>query len=225
MTAMTTSDTLRKKADKVWRRIMAHPFIRELGDGSLPLDKFTFFLRQDYLFLMEYSRVLAIASAKAPDLDGMRRLAGLMHATLTQEMELHRRYCAGFGIGPEALERTRAAPGTSAYARFLVSVSYEGSINEIAAALLPCEWGYAEIGLELARTGDTSERNRYAQWICTYAAGEFQELAGWLRGYLDRRTRDPSKEERRRLENLFLMSSRYEYLFWEMAYKKQGWPV
>ena len=225
MATMAVSDTLRQRADRVWRRIITHPFVRGLGDGSLPLDRFTFFLRQDYLFLIDYSRVLAIASAKAPDLDGMRHLAGLMHATLTQEMELHQQYCAGFGISLEALERTQVAPGTSAYTRFLLSVAYEGSITEIAAALLPCEWGYAEIGLELARTGDTSERNRYAQWICTYAAQEFQDEAAWLRGYLDGLARNPSKAQRRRLEELFLTSCRYEYLFWEMAYHKQRWPV
>ena len=123
MATMAVSDTLRQRADRVWRRIITHPFVRGLGDGSLPLDRFTFFLRQDYLFLIDYSRVLAIASAKAPDLDGMTRFADLMHATLTSEMALHREYCAGFGISPQQLERTRVAPGTSAYTRYLLSVA------------------------------------------------------------------------------------------------------
>ena len=222
---MNVSDRLRKKADPVWEKILGHPFVRGLGDGSLPRDKFTFFLRQDYLFLIEYSRVLAIASAKAPDLAGMTRFAELMHATLTVEMELHRSYCAGFGITSEQLERTRIAPATSAYARYLVSIAYEGSVQEIAAALLPCEWGYSEIGRHLAAHGDTSEKNPYASWIETYASEEFCGLGEWLRGYLDAMAKSPSVDQRRRLEQVFLTSSRHEYLFWQMGYNKEQWPV
>jgi thiaminase/transcriptional activator TenA len=222
---MGLSDSLRKRADGVWRRILEHPFVGGIGDGSLSRDRFTFFLRQDYLFLIEYSRVLAMAAAKAPDLAGMTRFSEVLHATMSQEMELHRRYSAGFGISPEELERTRIAPGTSAYGRYLVSIAHEGSIKEIVAAVLPCEWGYSEIGRHLAATGNASDENPYAEWINTYASDEFSALGAWLRGYLDEQARGCSAAERRRLHEVFLTSSRYEYLFWEMAYNKERWPV
>ena len=222
---MGLSHELRRRADPVWEQIFRHPFVTGLGDGTLSLDRFKFYLRQDYLFLIDYARVLAVASAKAPDLDGMTRFADLLHATLADEMDLHRRYCAGFGISETQLERTEAAPGTSGYANYLLSVAYQGTIKEIAAALLPCQWGYCEIGLKLAAEGDTSESNRYAEWIETYSSGEFQALADWLRGYLDRLGRGVSRAERKRLEEVFLKSSRYEYQFWEMGYTKQRWPA
>lgn len=219
---MTTSELLKTKAAREWGLIMAHPFVRGLGDGSLSLARFTFFLRQDYLFLIDYSRVLAIAAAKAPDLDGMRRFSGLLHETLHAEMDLHRGYCASFGISSRALENTRAALGTVAYTRFLVSVGYEGAIAELVAALLPCIWTYAEIGATLAQTGDTSDQNPYARWIKTYASDEFHVLSEWLRGYLDRLAPRPSPRERKRLEQVFRMSCRCELAFWEMAWTKAG---
>ena len=222
---MGLSNRLRKQSDGIWRKILAHPFVRGLGDGSLTLDRFTFYLRQDYLFLIEYARVLAVAAAKAPDLGGMARFGQLMHATLTEEMELHRLHCAGFGLTASDLEQTRMARATSAYSQFLLATAYGGGVREIAAALLPCQWGYAEIGLHLAATGDTSEANPYAQWIGAYSAPEFQELADWLKGYLDDHTRRISLDERRRLENLYRAGSRHEYLFWDMAYRKESWPV
>ena len=120
-----------------------------------------------------------MAAAKAPDLAGMTRFGEVLHATMSQEMELHRRYCAGFGIGPEELERTRIAPGTSAYGRYLVSIAHEGSVKEIVAAVLPCEWGYSEIGRHLAATGDTSDGNPYREWIGAYASDEFAALGAW----------------------------------------------
>ena len=222
---MGLSDSMRQRADAVWHRILAHPFVVGLGDGTLAVSRFKYYLRQDYLFLIDYSRVLAIASAKAPDLEGMTRFGELLHATLSKEMQLHRTLCQGFGISPSQLERTKIAPATSAYARFLVSVAYEGSIREIGAALLPCQWGYSEIGRHLVRTGNAGESNPYAEWIQTYASQEFAESAEWLKAYVDDQSRHISGSERRRLHELYLLSSRYEYDFWEMGWHRKGWMV
>lgn len=224
-TAMGLSATLRKRADGIWKKILDHPFVQGLGDGTLSLDRFTFYLRQDYAFLIEYSRTLGVAMAKAPDLEGMTHFAQLAHATLTQEMELHRRYCARFGISQRDLERTQPMPTTTAYAKHLLAVAYQGSIREIAAALLPCQWGYYEIALHLRAAGDPSRRNRYAQWLRIYASDDFRALGEWLQGYLDRQAVGVSAQQRRRLEAVYRTSSRYEYLFWEMAYRKEQWPV
>ena len=214
---MGLSDELRRHAGPIWDRIFRHPFVTGLGDGTLPLESFKFYLVQDYRFLIDYARVLAVASAKAPDLEGMTRFAGLLHATLAEEMDLHRRYCAGFGISAAELERAEIAPGTAGYTNYLLSVAYQGTAMEIAAALLPCQWGYYEIGRKLAAEGDTSESNPYAEWIRTYASDEFKALSDWLRGYLDQLGREASAAERARLDEVFLMSSRYEYRFWEMG--------
>lgn len=220
--AMGLSSVLRKTADAEWRRMHAHPFVRGIGDGTLPRDRFMHYLRQDYLFLIEYSRVLALASAKAPDVDGMTRFSELLHATLTVEMDLHRRTCASFGIGARSLERTPVAAATSAYGRYLVSIAYEGTVKDIAAAILPCQWGYNEIGVALAKSDDASPRNPYASWIKSYAAAEFTALTTWLRRYLDTQARDAPAMERRRLAEIFSTSTQYELHFWDMAWNKEG---
>ncbi|MCL0102119.1 thiaminase II [Dehalococcoidia bacterium] len=219
------SDKLKRRSAKVWTKILDHPFILELGNGSLPLDKFRFFLLQDYLYLIEYGRVLALASAKAPELNGMIKFSELLHDTLVTEMDLHRDYCENFGITRTQLEQTSMSPSTSAYSRFLLSVAYEGSIEDITASILPCQWGYAEIGRKLSLCGDTSSTNNYSSWIAMYSSEEFYELGRWLCGYLDDLTSRSSSPKTKRLESLFLTSSRYEYLFWEMGYNKERWPV
>ena len=222
---MGTSERLRRQSSRLWEAIHAHPFVRGLGAGSLPSDRFTFYLRQDYLFLIAYSRVLALAAAKAPDLESMAKFGELMHATATREIALHRRYCAGFGISGTALERTRIAPGTVAYTHYLLAIGYNGTFNELCSALLPCQWGYAEIGERLAKAGGTKQSNPYAEWVRMYASKEFQALAAWLRGYLDTRTKRASMETKAQLHRAFETSSRFEYQFWEMAWTKQGWPA
>ncbi len=77
---------LRAKCAAIWRRESEHPFVRGLGDGTLPADRFSFYLEQDYLFLVEYSRVFALASAKARDLVTMKLFAELLSSTLKVEM-------------------------------------------------------------------------------------------------------------------------------------------
>jgi thiaminase/transcriptional activator TenA len=221
---LSFSESLRREASPLWQKTFDHPFVRGIGDGTLPRGKFRYYLRQDYVFLIDYGRVLALALAKAGRLSTMRRLAELLKATLGTEMALHQAYAAEFGISLEDLERTQPAPTTQAYTRHLLCVAYGGEFADIAAALLPCQWGYAEVGARLAAQG-RMEGNPYAQWIRTYASPEFRALADWLRGVLDPLGEELGPSRQREVREHFLTSSRYEYLFWEMAYREEAWPL
>ena len=222
---MGFADEVEKKAGPVRWAILSHPFVTGIGDGTLDIEKFRFYVLQDYIYLIDYSRVLAMASARAPDLDTMAWFARLLHQTLNTEMELHRGYCAQFGIGDRALEETRAAPTTLAYTSFLLKVAYQGSYQELAAAFLPCLWGYWEICDYLARRGEPNDAPLYCQWIRTYVSQEYKELAHWARGLADRLAEAASPDEVSRMEDTYLKSLRYEFLFWDMAYKLEAWPV
>ena len=219
---MTLTHQLYAAAAPVWRQSLAHPFVRSLGDGSLPLENFRFYMRQDYVFLIEYSRLVALAAAKAPSLETMARFATLLDATLNREMALHREFAAECGITAEELAATEAAPTTRAYTSHLVRVAALGDLAETLAALLPCQWGYAEIGQTLARRGKPVDAPFYAKWIEMYASEEFASLAAWLRALLDSYA---GKTDPERLVETFCRSARYEYLFWDMAYRLEEWPV
>lgn len=222
---MSFSTTLRRKTEPIWRGIFAHPFVTSIGDGSLAASKFRFYLGQDYVFLIEYCRVLALAVAKADDLDAMGRFAGVLHSTLGTEMELHRKYAERFKMSRREIEGTRLAPTTQAYTRHLLAVAHGGTMAEVATSLLPCQWGYCEIGQRLARAGMPRRQPLYAEWIRMYASVEFAALADWLRGLVDRMARQASRGERARMAEHFVTSSRYESLFWDMAWKREGWPL
>jgi len=218
------TDHLRRVADPVWRAQHDHPFIRGIGDGSLDLERFRHWVRQDYRFLVEYCRLFGLAAARAPDLDTLVRFADLLLATARTEMDLHRAYAAELGIGPAALEGEPMAPTTRAYTDFLVRVAATGDFAELAAALLPCMWGFSEIGQTLAARGAPAEP-RYAKWVRMYADPDFAALADWCRGLVDRLAAGADRATRARMEESFLISSRYEYMFWEMAWSLETWPV
>ena len=218
------TDKLRAAASAVWDAQHEHPFIRGIGDGSLDVERFKHWVRQDYVFLIDYARMLSLAAARAPGLDAMTRLAELAHATLTTEMSLHRAYAAELGISAEELERERPAPTCRAYTDFLVRTAATGSFPELVGALLPCMWGFSDVGLALARGAQPAE-NRYRAWIDMYASSAFEALSEWCRELLDRVGAGLPPSELRAVEEAFVTSCRYEYLFWEMAWKLEAWPV
>ena len=218
------TDTLRAAASAVWDAQHEHPFIRGIADGSLDVERFKHWVRQDYRFLIDYARMLSLAASRAPDLDAMTRLAELAHATLAAEMSLHRAYAEEFGISADELERERPAPTCRAYTDFLVRTAATGSFAELIGALLPCMWGFSDVGLALKR-GEQPADSRYRAWIDMYASPEFAELAGWCRELLDRVGADLPPRELRAVEEAFVTSCRYEYLFWEMAWTLESWPV
>ena len=220
----TFSKHLYRLALPIWEAQHSHPFVRGIGDGSLDIEKFKFWVRQDYLFLIDYARLLALAVARAPDLPTMRRFADLVHSTLTVEMELHRSYAAEFGISLRELEAEEKAPTTRGYTDFLLRVATVGEFPELVAALLPCLWGFCDIGQRLAQ-GSRPADKRYAKWIDMYSSAEFAELADWCRRLMDQVATGLPEESLRRTEDAFITSSRYEYLFWEMAWQQQRWLV
>ena len=216
---MGFSNDIRTRADRLYQAMLSHPFVTGIGDGSLDVERFKHFIRQDYLYLVQYARTLALAAAKAPTVEVMGRFALLAHETLHTEMALHRGYCARFGIGEAELEATAAAPTMRVYTDFLVRTAYDGSFAELASALLPCMWGYCEIGQDLLSRGKPAGHPLYAEWIDMYSSAEFQTLADWLRGLVDGLAEAASDVERRRMEEAYVTSTRYEYAFWEMAWR------
>jgi thiaminase (transcriptional activator TenA) len=224
-TRSSFSHAIRAKAQPIWDRELQHPFVRGLGDGTLSIDRFRFYLAQDYVFLVEYCRVFALAAAKARDLATIGVFARLLDETLNTEMQLHRDYCRRLGIAQVELEATTPAPITHAYTRHLLTVAYSGSIAEIVAAVLPCQLGYAEIATSLARENRGIDNPSYGEWITAYSSEEFVAGAEKLATLLDDLTAGWPARETAPLETLFLTSSRYEYLFWEMAWTQAVWPV
>ena len=218
------TDELKQYAAPIWEADLKHPFVRGIADGSLPTEKFKFYLIQDYLFLLDYSRVFAYGVIKATDEATMAMFSQLLNETLNTEMDLHRGYCEKFGISAAEMETAPMTPTTHAYTRHLLHVAQTGTLADLIAGVLPCQWGYAEIGTTLAEQGGSPEP-LYQEWIDMYASPEFLALGEWLRSELNNLTAESSAAEKQRIQQHFLLSSRYEYLFWEMAWTEQAWQI
>ena len=222
---MGFSDELRQRAASTWDKEKAHPFVTGIGDGTLPLDNFRYYMRQDYVFLIEFCRAISLAVAKARTLEDMGWFAQMIHETLNMEMALHVSFCADFDITEEELLATKPSPTTWAYTRHMINTAHQGTVGETAAVILPCSWGYAEIGQALYAQGTPKDQPLYTRWIETYNSQEFADIADWLRGFVDKHAETAGTSEMEAMERAFRISSQYEYMFWDAAWRMEEWPV
>ncbi|MCI8477255.1 MAG: thiaminase II [Oscillospiraceae bacterium] len=212
---MTIAGQLHEAARPIWAACLTHPFVTGIGDGTLPVERFRYFLLQDYLYLFDYARVFALGVAKAREPALMRLFSANVDAILNGEMDIHRSYMARLGITEEQVLSVRPALDNLAYTSYMLSTAYAGGPAEITASILACSWSYAEIGQALARQPGAAEHPFYGTWIQGYASAEY---AATNQGLIDLINRLGEGADLQRLEEIFVACSRYELGFWDMAW-------
>ncbi|OSP04504.1 thiaminase II [Halorubrum ezzemoulense DSM 17463] len=219
---MGFSDRLLEAGSEIWDAQKRHPFVVELAEGELDEGAFRHWVKQDYRYLLDYARVFALAGTKADDEETTRRLTSTAHATLDDEMDLHRSFAADYGLSVDDLDAVEKAPTCAAYTDFLVRTAHEGSIAEIAAAIYPCGQGYLDVADHMASLA--TETHRYTPFIEKYNSDAFRETVAWMRDLVDRYG-EAYPGERDAMRAAFLRSARLEHAFWEMCYTRETWEV
>jgi len=211
-------DRLKAATASDWDAYVDHPFVRGLGDGTLPVESFRHYLAQDYLFLIQFARAYALAVFKGETLAEMRQAASGVSAIL-DEMSLHVRLCEGWGLTAAELETVPEARATVAYTRYVLDTGLRGDLLDLQVALAPCVVGYAEIGETLAaRPGALDTSNPYRDWIAEYAGEGYREIARRSRAALDASAAVRLSEARfDRLVAIFRQATRLEADFWQMG--------
>jgi thiaminase/transcriptional activator TenA len=216
------SRSLKAKAEKFWEAGYTHPFVQELGRGSLDKETFKFYLLQDYLYLLQYAKVFAVAAIKSDTEELMTRFSTLQYFILANEMDLHRAYMADFGITREEMLSVKSSLYNSAYTANMLALGQTGNLAEVLAAVFPCAWTYADYGKRLkAEYAGVLENNYYKTWIEKYASDEFSDSFEWFYDALDHLVSNMTDKQREKIEDIFISGVEFEYLFWDMAYKRQ----
>ncbi len=199
-----------------------HPAVLGIGAGSLPEATFRYYIEQDYNFLLRYSKVLAQSVAASPDRLTATKLAELLTTTLSVEVgALIELYEAFGGIGSE-LDAIRPSPTCQAYTDHLLATAAGGNLFMMLASVLPCQWGYREIGHHLRQRGLPADP-RFARWIEEYASDEYGTLVDWLVCRFDALAATESESTRDAARQAFALSTYYEHAFWEMAWTQERW--
>ena len=217
--ATSFSSELRQEAASIWGDIMEHPFLLELQRGTLPVESFRYYVIQDYHYMEGFGRVVSIALSKAPDTEAIRQLA--RRVTTPVERPLHSRMFELLGVTEEEAEAAAQSPTNLAYVNHMLTAASMGGVGEAAAAILPCPWSYHEIGQQL----QPSPHPVYGHWVDAYSSGILEESTAAWRELVDRFGAEGGPAVRAAMRDAFLASSRYEHMFWSMAYSREQWPV
>jgi len=215
------SELWRGTAD-IYAAILEHPFVTGLADGSLPRESFEFYVLQDALYLRKYAQALAAVASRAAVPAETEMFARHAAGIVAVELGLHQSLLADLDIDPRAADVADEAPTTLAYTSYLLAAC-AGSYAEGVGAVLPCYWIYWEVGKHLLERG--SPDPRYQRWIDTYAAEEFGDEAREVIAVTDRLGQEIAAVERKRIHRHFRATSRYEWMFWDMGYRRETWPV
>ena len=199
------------------------PFNTELAAGTLAPDRFRWYILQDAIYLGEYARVLALAAAKAPDAGTVRWFGGAAVEAILVEQALHGRYLAEFGVAPDAIAEALPSPDCLAYTSFLLATAHQQPWEVLVAAVLPSFWIYWDVASAI--TARTAPQNPYRAWIETYADPRFGEAVRRVIDIADTAAAAATPAQRAAMLTAFGRSTQYEYLFWDGAYHRRGWPL
>ncbi len=220
---MSFTKNLYSDTEEIQSLIINHEFPMGIADGSLDMSCFKHFIEQDYYFLIEYSKILGLATIKSPNYETMSKFSILLEETLNNEMKLHISFCNQLGIEESTLKKIIPTTATSAYTNFLVKTGYECGFPEIISALLPCMATYAEIGIKLDSIKQTNINPAYEEWIKMYSSQEFQDLSKWITELVDKEAENCTENEKNKMKKVYIASCKFELDFWTSSLDKVRW--
>ncbi|MBN9619087.1 MAG: thiaminase II [Actinobacteria bacterium] len=214
------TERLWAEIEPVYDAILEHPFLRGLTDGTLPQAAFRHYLAQDALYLRDYARALAVVGARASSPVDAAMFARHAAETAVVELALHETLLPELGVD---LDGVTSGPTTTAYTTYLLAAAFGGSYAEGVAVVLPCYWIYQRVGAELVERG--SPNPHYQRWIDTYAGDAYAQTVAEVLAAADRLGTGLSPDDERRARRHFVVTSRYEWMFWDAGWRRESWPV
>ncbi|MGP5272926.1 thiaminase II [Psychrobacter faecalis] len=199
-----------------WDDYIQHDFVKQLTAGTLAPDSFRHYLIQDYLYLIHYTRVMALSVYKSDTLAQMRVGQAGINAMLDLEIGMYLDFCQQWGIALEEVENAPESPATIAYSRYILDAAMSGSLAELYAAIAPCLMGYGEIGKSIKEQGSIAD-NPYQPWIDVFSSQEFQVITAQNEAQINTLLADASPAQAAKFQYLFNAAARMEVNFWQQA--------
>ena len=209
--------------EPVYDAILDHPFIKGLASGELSVDSFVQFISQDTHYLQDYVRTLLTLAAKAPDFAATKMLTTHAAAAAAAETGLHAELMTDLGRDPAELLAFDARPTTRAYASFMLATVFTGSFADGLTAIIPCFWIYAEVGQHLKQAG--SPNPVYQRWIDSYGSDDYLREVLLALELTDQVGLGLAPAAEATARQHFRTAARYEWMFWDAAYRQETWPV
>ncbi|WP_209403407.1 thiaminase II [Pseudozobellia sp. WGM2] len=202
----------------IYQKIIEMPFITELTNGTLPLEKFQFYMLQDAHYLDQFGRALAIIGARTQSLEDSLAYIKFAEGAIVVEKALHESYFESYQLS----EKGSIQPTCHHYGNFLKSTAALQPVEVAIAAVLPCFWIYKKVGDHIYQNQKAIE-NPYQKWIETYAGEEFGIITQRAIDISNRISLGCTPIQQQAMTEAFVTASRLEYEFWNSAYVLKRW--
>ena len=220
---MSLTSELQSENTELWERAATHPFVIEMGEGTLPTDKFRRYFLQDYVFVRDLVQTIALGAAKAPTIEDGAPLVKFL-AALGPENDLFQRAFAELGASEAEYSAASATPTTQAFGDFIARTALQGDFIDILTILYVTEGLYLDWAVRLLEAGKRPESPKiYAEWIDIHGPEVLGELVDFLRERIDNAGIDGAGSRRDEIARVFRTTLRYEYRFWQAAYHGDNW--
>lgn len=218
------SATAWQRIAPIRERIDRLPLLVELADGTLEGRRFVEYIVQDDFYLRGYSRALAQLAARAPHARARAFWATSASEAVAGEVLMHDALLSD-PLLQDAPHAEAPSPTTRGYVNFIqTAVAYEPYPIGVAA-VLPCYWVYAQVGLDLAARAAAVQDHPYGAWVATYADPAFQQTTATAIELLDEAAEASDAATRAQMLSVFADAARYEELFWERSHQLEAWTL
>ena len=204
---------LKSSCKKEWSEYTGHKFLSDLVSNELPDKNFKKYLVQDYFFLQQFLKILALSVYNSKSFEEINRSVNFIKG-IDQEIKLHLSYCKKWKIPLKSLNNIIVEKANSAYTNHVLSVGKSGNNFDIFTCLSPCIIGYGEIGFKLSKIKDW-KKSKYSSWIKMYSSREYQQIAKDNIVYLDILYKKNKNKNLTILKKNFKRSTILERNFWE----------
>ncbi|WBW71562.1 phosphomethylpyrimidine kinase [Schizosaccharomyces osmophilus] len=203
----------------VWKEYTHHNFTNMLAKGSLPLCAFQDYLKQDYLYLLQFSRAYSLKGYKESTFLGIFEAAQSVFHVL-QEKEFHVSFCQSYGITMEDLKSSEESPACTAYSRFILDTGSQQDLAALEFAQAPCLIGYYLVARRLMKEPFRDVNGPYQRWIDNYVCEDYFSAVRRGCRQLEEIVLTLSPERIQQLVEVFIRATKFEILFWETPYQK-----
>jgi len=204
---------LKNSCNKEWSEYTDHKFLSDLVSNKLPDKNFRKYLIQDYVFLHQFLKILALSIYKSNSFEEINRSVNFIKG-IDHEIKLHTSYCKKWKISLNSLSNIKVERANSAYTDHILKVGKNGNNLDIFTGLAPCIIGYGEIGFKLSKIKNW-KKSKYSSWIKMYSSKEYQQIAKDNIDYLNILFKNNRYKNLIKLKKIFKKSTILEKNFWE----------
>lgn len=215
---MSTVERLLAATTEIWNEYNRHPFVMGIQDGTLDKNKFRYYMIQDYLYLEDYAKTFAVGVAKAKSIKIANLFAKYINV-MNGELNVHDGYFAKLNITQEEIASTPRSLDNLSYTSYMLRVAYEEGEAEILAAILSCAYSYEFIAKNMVKNNPSAVDDEfYGDWVKGYISESYAAENIVLLEEMNKLTENYTENQLQHLVDIFVVCSRYELAFWEMAW-------